>query len=128
MIHSEPRTEPFVVTPTAGHQLDVSSADQPSLVDGFAAHCDVLRRVEDHVAPHLADFTRAVVGHVGVDAQLLRLWDQRLPHSRLVAAPKAGEEPEQLHRRVKIMDGSMHVCSQPPSVSCETLQRVLGRT
>lgn len=85
--------------PTAGHQLDVSSADESSLVDGLTADRDVLRLVEDHLAARLDDFTRAVVRHVGLDAQLLRLRNQRLPHGRLVAAPAAGEKPGELQRR-----------------------------
>lgn len=59
----------------------------------------MLRLVEDHLAARLADFTRVVVRYVGLDAQLLRLRNQRLPHGRLVAAPAAGEKPERLKQR-----------------------------
>lgn len=75
------------MTPTAGHQFDVSSVNKPCLVAGLTADCDLLGLVEDHLAPHLTGFTSLIVAHVGLDAQLLRLWYQRLPHHRLVAAP-----------------------------------------
>lgn len=79
-------------TPTAGHQFDVSSVDESCLVAGLTANCDLPGLVEGHLALHLAYFTSLTVADVGLDAQHLRFWYQRLPQSCLVAAPAAGRE------------------------------------
>lgn len=89
------------MTPTAGHQFDISSVHESCLVAGLTANCDLLGLVEDHLAPHLADFPSLSVADVGLDAQHLWLWYQRLPHRCVVATPAAGHEmmePLQLQR------------------------------
>ncbi len=80
------------MTPTAGHQFDVSSVHVSCLVAGLTANCDLLGLVEDHLAPHPAHFTSLSVADVGLDAQHLWFWYQRLPHRCLVATPAAGHE------------------------------------
>lgn len=79
------------MTPTAGHQFDVSSVKESCLVGGLTAHRDVLELVEGHLAPHLAGFTSLAVAGVGLDAQHLWLRCQQLPHRCLVATPAAEE-------------------------------------
>lgn len=59
------------MTPTAGHQFDVSPVDKPRLVSGFTANCDLLGLVVGQAAPHLADFTGLAVADVCLDAQHL---------------------------------------------------------
>lgn len=78
------------MTPTAGHQFDVPSVHESYLVVGLAAHCDLLRLVEGHLAPHLAGFTSLAVGDVGQDAQHPGLRYQWMPNCCLVAEPAAG--------------------------------------
>lgn len=80
------------MTPTAGHQFDVSSVDESCLVAGLTAHGDLLGLVEGHLAPHLAGFASLAVGDIGPDAQHLQLWYQRLPQRCLVATPAARHE------------------------------------
>lgn len=80
------------MTPTAGHQFDVSPVEESFLVAGLTANCDVLRLVEGHLAPHLAGLTCLTDADISLDAQHLWLWDQQLPHVCLVAAPAAGQE------------------------------------
>lgn len=77
------------MTPTAGYQFDVSPVDEPDLIAGLTANCDLLGFVEGHLAPHLVGFTGLVVAHIGLNAQLFWLWHQRLPQCRLVATPAA---------------------------------------
>lgn len=60
------------------------------MVSGLTAKCGVLRLVEGHLAPHLSDLTRLTEADVGLDAHHFRIWDQQLPHARVVAAPAAG--------------------------------------
>ena len=79
------------MTPTVGHQFDVSSVEESGPVAGLAAHRHLLGLVEGHLAPHLVCFTSVAVAHVGPDAHHLRLCYQRLPHLRLVATPAAGQ-------------------------------------
>lgn len=75
----------FTLTHTAGHEFDVSFVEAPRLVAGLTANCDLLRRVEGHLAPHLADLTCLIIGHICLDAQHLWLWYQWLPQCCLVA-------------------------------------------
>lgn len=79
-------------TPTARHQFDVSPVDEPLLVSGLTAKCDVLRLVEGHLALHLSGLTFLNEADVGLDAHNFWIWDQRMPHGCLVAAPAAGQE------------------------------------
>lgn len=85
-------TSGFVATPTAGHQLDVPPLAVAVWVERLAAHCDVLRLVEGHLAPHLAGLTRGTDANVGLDAQQVRFGFQQLPRVRLVAAPAGRDE------------------------------------
>lgn len=80
------------MTPTAGHQFDVSPVDESCLVACLTANCDLLGLVEGHLAPHLAGFPSLTEAHVGFDAQHLWLWYQRLPHRCLVVAPAVENE------------------------------------
>lgn len=80
------------MTLTAGYQFNVSSVDEPSLVAGLTANCDLLGLVEGHLAPHPTSFTGLIVARIGLNAQLLWLCHQWFPHGRLVAAPAAGHE------------------------------------
>lgn len=82
------------VTPTAGHQFDVSPVDESCLVAGLTANCDLLGLVEGHLAPHPAGFTGLTEADVGLDAQHLWLRYERLPHRRHVAAPAGDQQVE----------------------------------
>lgn len=75
------------MTPTAGHQFDVPPLAAAVWVERLAAHCDVLRLVEGHLAPHLAGLALGTDADVGLDAQHVRFRFQQLPHVRLVATP-----------------------------------------
>lgn len=86
------------MTPTAGHQFDVSSVDESCLVAGFTANGDLLGLVEGHLAPHLRGFTSLTEADIGPDAQQLWLWCQRLPHRCLVVTPAAAHEISGLNR------------------------------
>lgn len=87
---------------TAGHQLDVSSVRKPCYVAGLTADCDLLRLVEGHLALHPAGFTGLTVAHVGLNAQHLWLWNQRLPHRRLVATPASGHGVRQREMNARV--------------------------
>lgn len=58
--------------PTTGHQFDVPPVDDPFLVAGLTANCDVLKLVEGHLAPHLAGLMSLTEADIGLDAQ--HLW------------------------------------------------------
>lgn len=78
------------MTLTAGYQFDVSPVNEPCLIAGFTANCDLLGLVEGQAAPHLADFMSLTVADVCLDAQHLWLWYQWVPYRCLVATPAAG--------------------------------------
>lgn len=78
------------MTLTAGDQFDISSVDESRLVGGLASKGDLLRLEEGHLAADSVDFKRLTVADIGLDAQLLWLWCQRLPHRSLVVAPAPG--------------------------------------
>lgn len=64
------------MTPTVGHQLNVPPVHMSCLVGGLAANRDLLGFVKGHLAADLTGFPCVVVADVGLDGQLVRLWDE----------------------------------------------------
>lgn len=94
------------MTPTAGHQFDISPVHESLSVAGLTANCDMLRLVKGQPTPHLADFACVTVTYVVVDAEHLWLRCQLLPYGALVATPAVGNEENHFQSK----DGSVNSC------------------